>query len=172
MRGGVVQPPFAVAQVGAQRGQLALGPETGPEPTVLVQPPQPLGVADVSLAAGHVLGIPGVDQHHLEAMLLEDLVDRNPVDPGGLHGDRPHAAAREPFRQALQITRTGAEAAHGLAIPVGWDRRNVHSGTDIDGCGVRVGRGNLLIGAGSLCSGHGAVSNMAEGLGCAKRSIS
>jgi hypothetical protein len=41
-----------------------------------VQPPQPLSVADVGLAAGNVLGISGVDQHHREPALLEDLVDR------------------------------------------------------------------------------------------------
>src|SRR3954471_21313523 len=44
------------------------------------------GVSDhvhVGLAPGNVPGIPGIDQRHREPTLFQDLVDRNPVDPGG-----------------------------------------------------------------------------------------
>src|SRR5208283_2328793 len=75
---------------------------------------QPLGVADVGLASRHVLGVAGVDQHHLESALLKQLVGRYPIDAGGLHRDRSHAATLEPIGQLLQIAGAGPEGAHWL----------------------------------------------------------
>ncbi len=80
--------PLALAQIRAQRRDLALGKEAGAQETELMQALQPLGIADVGLATRHVLGVARVDQNHLEAWLLQDLEHRNPVDPGRLHGDR------------------------------------------------------------------------------------
>jgi len=85
---------------------------------VFMQSPQPLGVTDVGLAAGDMLGVSRVDQHDFKSALLEELVDRDPVDPSGLHGDRAHAASLEPVRQVLQITSEGPEAAHRLSIAI------------------------------------------------------
>jgi hypothetical protein len=49
---------------------------------------QPLGVGDVTLAAGHGLGFAGVDQSQGE-MILEQIVERLPVGAGRL--DDHHA---------------------------------------------------------------------------------
>jgi len=41
---------------------------------------EPLRVADVSLVAGDVLGVTGVDQEHLEPALVRNLANENPTD--------------------------------------------------------------------------------------------
>ena len=40
---------------------------------------QPGGIGDIAFAAGQVLHLPGVDQHHLEPGVLEQVVERLPV---------------------------------------------------------------------------------------------
>ena len=61
VRGSVIQQALALAQIGPHDRNFALRPEAGPEQSILMQTLQPLGVADVGLAAWHVLGIAGVD---------------------------------------------------------------------------------------------------------------
>jgi len=39
-----------------------------------------------------MLGVAGIDQDDLEATLIEDLEERDPVNARGLHGHRAHAA--------------------------------------------------------------------------------
>jgi hypothetical protein len=46
---------------------------------------QPGGVGDITLAAGQVLYLTRVDQHHLKAGVLEQIVERLPILPGRLH---------------------------------------------------------------------------------------
>jgi len=58
--GGVVQQPLALAQIGAQGGDVALRPEAAPQQTVLVQPLQPLRILHIGLAAWDVLGVTGI----------------------------------------------------------------------------------------------------------------
>jgi hypothetical protein len=112
-----------------------------------------------------VLGIAGIDQHHLETALLKDLVGRNPVDAGGLHGDRPHSAALEPIGQALQITGAGAEGAHRLAVPIRRDCRDVHPCTDIDCRRIGMGRHEVSLRARPLRLGHDTSSQSSGGAG-------
>ena len=84
-----------------------------------MQPLQPLGIADVGLAPGHVLGIAGIDQLHVEATLVEDLVGRDPIDAGRLHHDRLDAACREPVGHPADVVRERAEGAHRFGIMIG-----------------------------------------------------
>ncbi len=136
--GRIVELPLALAQVRAQRGNLALWPEAAAQQAVLMQPLQPRGVADVGLAPRDVPDVPRIHQHHLEPALLEDLVDRDPVDPGRLHDDRPDAAVREPVGPPMQILGECLERAHRLRIPPWADRGHVHRRADVDRRGVRM----------------------------------
>lgn len=136
--GGVLHEPLALAQIGAQSGELAAGPEAGSQEPVLVQAPEPLGVAHIRLPAGDALGVPGVDEHDLEAALLEDFEGGEPIDARGLHRDGPHPAALEPVREAVQVAREGAEGAHRLGVAVRRDRRHVHRRADVDRRRIRV----------------------------------
>ena len=46
---------------------------------------QPLAVEHIGLAPWDVSDPAGIDQQHFEAPLHQQLVERNPVDAGGLH---------------------------------------------------------------------------------------
>ena len=154
MRGGVVQQPLALAQVVPQRRNPELRTETRPQQPMLVQPLQPLGVGHVGLAAGHVLGVAGVDQRHREPALLQDLEGRNPVHAGALHGDCPDPAALEPVGQPVQIAGKGAEAAHRFWIALRADRRDMQGGANVDCGGMGVDGGHLPPPAGSFGFWH------------------
>ena len=78
-----------------------------------------------------------VDEQDLEPARLEDVVDRDPVDAGGFHGDTGDATGTEPVGQALEVRREGPERLHGDRIPVGRDgdemfRRATVDASDID----------------------------------------
>src|ERR1700688_1466968 len=73
---------------------------------------QPRGIADIGLASEHVLSVPRIDQNHIKPALLQDLVDRNPIDPRGFYRDTRYAARFEPVRQIMQVLRECAERAH------------------------------------------------------------
>jgi hypothetical protein len=98
----------------------------------------PLAVDDVGLAAGDILDVTRVDEHDVDAARLEDLVEGDPVDAGGFHGDGGHAARGEPVGQTMEIGRERLERAHRGRVPVGGDGDIVRVGTAIDACGIRV----------------------------------
>ena len=72
MRGGIVQQALALAQVSPQSGGFTPELETGTQQAVLVQAAKPLGIAHIGLASRDMLGVTGVDEHHLEPALLEN----------------------------------------------------------------------------------------------------
>jgi hypothetical protein len=109
-----------------------------------------------------MLGIAGVDQDHLEPALVQDLEDRDPIDAGGLHGHCEHSTVLEPVCQAMQVAGEGAEAADRLGIPIRSHGGDMHPGTDIDCCRIRMCDGNVPLGAGPLRLGHG-VSSLVSG---------
>ena len=45
---------------------------------------QPRSIGDIALAARHIPGVAGVDQHHVQAV-VEKVVERLPIGAGGLH---------------------------------------------------------------------------------------
>ena len=51
---------------------------------------QPGGVTDIGLASWQVLHVPGVNQHHLEGAVFEEVVERLPVVAGCLHHHQCH----------------------------------------------------------------------------------
>ena len=64
-----------------------------------MEPLQPLRIADVGLASGHVLGIARIDKEHIKASGIEEFEDRNPVHAGRLHNDRLNATFLKPIHQ-------------------------------------------------------------------------
>ena len=119
---------------------LAFGPKAGTQQTVGMKPLQPLRVADISFASGHVLGIPRIDQEYGEAAGVEEFEYRNPVDAGRLHNDCLDAAFCKPIHKPMQIGCEGPEAAHWLRRAIGPYGSHVHRRPDIDGGRVRVDR--------------------------------
>jgi hypothetical protein len=105
-----------------------------------VQPLEPLGIADVSLAARNVLGVSGIHQQHFEPALVKDLESRDPVDAGGLHDHRLYPARGEPVGKAVQIASERSEAAHRLGVTARSNRRHMHRRADVDRRRIRVNR--------------------------------
>ena len=101
---------------------------------------QPCGIADIGLASRHVLGVTRIDQNDLKPALLENLVGRDPIDPGGFHRDTGHAARFEPVRQIMQVLRECAERTHRHVSAGRVHRSHVHLGSDVDGGGPDVDR--------------------------------
>ena len=88
---------MAVTQIRPERDDLRPRPKTRPEEADAVQVTDPLAVGDIGLPARHILEMARIDEEHLEAAGLQDLVDRNPVHPGGFHGHTGHATGRQPI---------------------------------------------------------------------------
>ncbi len=155
VRVGIVQQALTQPEIGPERRDVAFRPETGPQQAIGMQPLQPLCVADVGLAAGDMLGVAGIDEHHIDAVLIEDLEGRDPIHAGGFHRHGLHAALPEPLRQALQIGGECSKTADRLlGILVQINGCHVHRGTDVDRGSTWMGRRDILGGTGSLCWSH------------------
>jgi hypothetical protein len=64
---------------------------------------KPLGVGNIGFAAGEVLRVPGVDQHHLEWTFLQSIQERLLVVTGGLHNHQGDPLGDEVFTQLLHV---------------------------------------------------------------------
>jgi hypothetical protein len=151
--GLLLQQHLALAHHGAYHAHLVARPPGGAQETQAHQLLQPLAVLHVALAPGHVLHLARIDQPDLQAVLLEHLVHRNPVHPGGFQCHRVHAAREQPVGHRVQVVGHRAELAHRL---VGQMRRHCHPVArcaDINARGI----GKHLVF--SLAHGHGLLQN-------------
>jgi hypothetical protein len=92
----------------------------------------------VGLASGQILRVPGVDQVHLQTAGIEDLVERDPIDAGGLHGDGGDATLLKPVREAMEISRKTVKPADRIRIAIGPDSDVVRVVADVDARRVRM----------------------------------
>ena len=123
---------LAVAQVGAEGEPGAGGAEAPAQQAHAVQLAQPLTILDVALAAGHVFDVAGVDEEDLQAPGFEDVEERDPVHPGGFHGDARHAAGDEPVGEPLEVCGERPKGLNGGGVPIGRDRHEVLRGAAVD----------------------------------------
>jgi hypothetical protein len=96
----------------AQLLRLAIRHEARPDQPVRLQIGQPLRVADIALAARHVLDVRRIGQHQLELAVAQDMPYRLPIDAGRLHHHVPHAMAIQPVRKRQQIPRHRLEGSN------------------------------------------------------------
>ena len=82
--------------------------------------------------------MPRVDEDDVEAARLEDLVEGDPVDPGGFHRHGGDAAGREPVSEAMEIRREGRERADGGRVTVRGDGDIMRFGPAIDTRGIQA----------------------------------
>jgi|GEM_PF-4498087 len=113
---------------------------------------QPTCVADVRLPTWDVLGVAGVDQYNLEAMLFEYLVGWDPIHARELHRDAGHTVRFEPIGQIMQIMRESSKRTHGCICHVRvhcshvFTRTDINSGSaNVDGLNGRGPFGLLLL---------------------------
>jgi len=154
-----------VAHQRAHRADRRRGTERGIEKANAVEVLEPLAVLHIALSAGHVLDVAGVDQANLETAILEDLEQRDPVDPGSLHGHGGDATVFDPVGQLVEIPGQGAEVADGLGVAIRGHRHVVDVGSEIDAGGIRVGCFGgwiafLPAGSVGLLAGHGCVGQL------------
>src|ERR1022692_5028455 len=88
-----------------------------------------------------------VSQAELYAMLLENVVQRDPVHTRGLHGHRIDPARLEPFRHLVQGCRPAPEFPHRIRVPIRWHGHIVAlvphvnpSGIGMNDCQPGIGR--------------------------------
>src|SRR5206468_10610223 len=112
--------------------------ETAPQKAECVKLAKPLAVRHITLSARYVFGLAGVHQRDHETFLLQNLMQRNPVDAGGFHHYVSDCANFEPFRHGHKVRRKTAERAHRLRIPVLRHRNVVGLRTDVDSGRVRM----------------------------------
>src|SRR5262245_7909576 len=117
--GGALDQGFTVTQKCPQRRDGWCRTEAAAQQTDAVQLPDPLTVADIALAAWDVLDVPSVHEYRLQTARFQDLVDRDPVDAGGFHGDRGNATGNEPVGEALQVAREGLERTYRIGVAIG-----------------------------------------------------
>src|SRR6266851_37814 len=98
--------------------QLALVPirnEARTQQTMTEQIGNPLGIFDVGFAAWHGLQVLRVDDQQGERLaLLQDVVDRLPVDPSGFHRYVGAATLDQPLAQGFQVGCHRPKGAHFL----------------------------------------------------------
>jgi len=120
LAGAALDQIVAMPGEGAQRADIFGGTKGGLEQAVGVQLLNPLAVQNVGLATGHLLEMPRVDQVDAKVSGFEQVIDRNPIDARGFHGDGLHATGGEPVSQRVQVARKGGKDAHGrVGAPFG-----------------------------------------------------
>lgn len=65
---------------------------------------EPLSIRDVGLAAGQILGVPGIDQHHVQ-LRLHRIVERLPVTSRCLHDHQRDVFVGQVLGQSLDLGR-------------------------------------------------------------------
>jgi hypothetical protein len=90
---------------------------------------QPRRIADIGLAARHVLDVPRVDEHQLE-VVLQQMPDRLPIVAGGLHHDvrdlvraQPVGHHQQPWHSRLKLL----DELDATTSPI----RDAHTGRDL-----------------------------------------
>ena len=99
---------------------------------------EPLAVDDIGFPTRDVFHVTRVDEDHVEAPRFQDLVEGNPVDPGGFHRHGGDAARGEPVGQAMEIRRERGERAHRGRVPVRGHGDIMHGGAAIDARGIGI----------------------------------
>ena len=98
---------------------LAFRPECRSQQSHRMQKLQPLAFVPVGAPPRHIFHAPGVHQTRLHPVLLQHIVERNPVHPGGFHRHRGDATTHQPLghssRSSVKVanTRTGFSSRSG-----------------------------------------------------------
>jgi hypothetical protein len=153
-----------MAQDRAHGTDLVLGPESSPQQTHCVQELNPLALVPVSSASRNVLPVPCVDHAGLQSSPVEDFVQSDPIDAGGLHGYRGDPATLQPVRHPLKIFSERAEASDRFLVGVVVHGHEDLPRTDIDSCRTRLFYRPVAETQASVSlSGHAALSFLISG---------
>ena len=105
---------------------------------------QPLGVIPIRLASRHGLDMLRIHQIGPNAVLFEQLINRDPVHPSRFHRDGIYATLQQPGHQGMKIGRKGPKHPHRLRVTIGGHRHNNLLAADIETSCVRMDTGEIL----------------------------
>jgi len=108
---------------------------------------QPRAVGNVRAPSRDVFDVLCVDEIDLQPTSFQDLHQRNPVNSGGVHGNRADSILPQPIAEMVQIVCERGEHTNRLGISVSrYCNVNLRR-ADIDsgGIGIQSGRGNPLV---------------------------
>src|SRR6266540_267832 len=99
---------------------------------------QPLALLYVTLPARYIFGVLCVHHHHSDPQLGENIVDCDPVHPGGLQRHCVNPALEQPLPHALQIVRPTAKFLHRMGVPISGHGHEVALIAYVDPPGIGV----------------------------------
>jgi hypothetical protein len=101
MNRGHLDQAVAMTPQTAEGTDLLIGAKRASEEPHRVQVLQPLTIRHVALSTRHVFYVSGIDQASFDAVLLQNLEQRNPVNSGGFHRHGSNPAALQPVSQSF-----------------------------------------------------------------------
>ena len=122
----------------AQRTYLTVWAKCPREQTKAHQLLQPLAIQHVRFLPRDVLYMPRIDQIHREAARFQQLIHRNPIDPGRFHNHRIDPTARQPITKLHQILSEALELAHRVLASIRRHRNVMALRAHIDSCRIRI----------------------------------
>ncbi len=115
---------------GAQLEDILRRDEAGPQQSVAVKHGLPLAVLRVALASGQIAGVGAIEDSHLKALLLEMIVERDPINSRGFHGHLGDLGVLEIRGQKRDLAGECAEALDGLGRCGGGDKEVLRADVD------------------------------------------
>ena len=135
---GITREAGLLSDVGAQDTGFVGRSEGASEKAIGHQLPDPLAVEHIAFATADLFGRPRVDEMDIEALAVEDFIERDPVDTGRFHGHGVDAAFAEPLCDGFEFIGEGAEVSDRLVIRFRVDGDVVSGLSDIDAGAVRI----------------------------------
>ena len=123
----VFQMSISDPHVGAQRSDFACRLKAGPKEATGVKSLEPLGVIDVALATRNGLAISRVGEHNGQSVCLQNLVDRYPIHPRGLHCYSCDTDGDQPIGHLLDIGSEALESSNWVVAQLRRYRRDLNA---------------------------------------------
>jgi len=160
----IAQPHGPLPQITAPHPDVVGGAARAGQSTKGMEPLPPLAVVDIARGPPvDLLHLWRIDQEHLAATGLQELNQRDPVDPGRFQGDGRDPARGQPVGQGLSVDRGRTTAAPRLGIVTRGNRHVVRFRPHVDPRRMQVDGGSWGWAGGlrarmlRLASGHGGL---------------
>lgn len=145
MLDGPLDQIVARAEETAEPAQVLRRTKRRRQPAIRMQLLEPPTIQAIRFrAARDMLDVTSIDQGDRKPAGLEHLKERDPVHPGGFHGDCSDTTGRSPVRQTMQVTGKGAQCLDRLGIAIGGYTDPMLFSPHIDAGGMRMKDGQVV----------------------------
>jgi len=132
MLAGLFDETVAMAKNGTNGADLLGWPERCSDEPDGMKKLEPLAIPDIGFTSGDVLERPGVGQVDFEPGGFEDLIERDPIEPGRLQGNGIDPAAFKPGGKCKQVLSESFETTNRLGVPIRGNAREHQGSADVD----------------------------------------